>query len=445
MPDETATKGRVRELRDLLQTKVARIEEIAASFKDETGDGKFVVPAEQAADYRQAVKDATEIKGLLEAAEQHAGLRDYMDAPAGVPQAGVDATDAARHAGYESKSLAQVWRKSPAFEDMRESGFRRFGQVATFERSLHTFESKDVYTDRFGTITINTIGTPQNLGLQPRQLRPGRVRDLFPADTTSANMLFGVRETGYINRADVVPERRAADEVSPPTGGPTDVFGRKPRSEIDLTPVTYPIATIAHIMYVHRNVLEDEPRMRALLDRDMVDGVKMREDTEILYGDGQGDHLTGLVNTPGVQTYVGLDEKKSAQVRRAATRAILAYYQPTGVACHPFDWEDLELETDANGAYTIAVSVAVGGEKRLWRLNLVDTPAIMQGQFVLGAYGLAAKLWDREQVSIQVSTENRDMFERNVVTLRCEERVGLEVPRPEAMVIGTFTTPTTPP
>jgi HK97 family phage major capsid protein len=120
----------------------------------------------------------------------------------------------------------------------------------------------------------------------------------------------------------------------------------------------------------------------------------------------------------------------------------LAYYQPTGVACHPFDWEDLELEVDNNGAYTIAISVAVGGQKQLWRLNLVDTPAIMQGQFILGAYGLAAKLWDREQVSIQVSTENRDMFERNVVTLRCEERVALEVPRPEAMVIGTFTTPT---
>jgi HK97 family phage major capsid protein len=296
-----------------------------------------------------------------------------------------------------------------------------------------------VFSALGGTIAIPALGRAQDLGLTERTLRPGRVRDLFPSERTSAPILYGIRETGYTNRAKVVPERTSAAGGAA-TGGPTDVFGLKPKSELTIVPVTYPIATIAHIMYVHRQTLDDEPRMRGIIDRDMVDGVKMAEDEQLLYGDGIGDNLTGLLNTDGIQSYTGqASDRKSAQIRRAATRAILAYFQPTGVVMHPFDWEDVELETDANGAYTVAVSVAVGGEKRVWRLNVVDSPAMAEGTSVVGAFGTGAKVFDREQVRIDVSSENRDMFERNALTLRCEERLGLVVDRPESFVELTLT------
>jgi HK97 family phage major capsid protein len=272
-------------------------------------------------------------------------------------------------------------------------------------------------------------------------LRPGRIRDLFPVETTTANQLWGIRETGFTNRAAAVPERRAADGTSPPTGGSTDVYGLKPRSDLAIVPVLYPIATIAHLIYAHKNTLDDEPRMRGLIDRDLIDGLKMEEDWQILHGDGVGENLTGLFNTSGVQAYLGLaTDRWSAQVRRAMTRAILAYFMPNGVVTHPLDWESLELEQDKNGSYVIAVSVALGGEKRVWRMNVIDTPAITEGKFLLGAFGTGAKLYDRQQVNIAVSSENRDLFERNVLTIRCEERVGLVVDRPESFVIGTFTT-----
>lgn len=437
----TATKERLKDLQERLNTKVADIERIAASFTEEA-EGKFVVSTEQAADYRKAIDEANEIKSLIEAERGADAIRAFANAPAG---ASIGAAAAATDTGQliESKTLSGLWLASDAYADMKNSGFRQFGQTATFERGINTFqrlnEVKDVYTALGGTIPINGIGTAQNLGFTERALRPGRVRDLFPADTTQANLLYGVRETGYLNRARPVAERTAADGVSPPTGGPTDVFGLKPKSEITLTPYQIPVVTIAHIMYVHKNVLDDDKRMRGILDRDMIDGVKMAEDEQILYGTGLGEEMTGIVNTPGVQQYAGVaGEKKSTQVRRAATRAILAYFPPNGVVVHPFDWEDLELETDDNGAYTIAISVAVGGEKRLWRMNVVDTPAIIEGQYLLGSFGLAAKFFDREAVSVQVSTENRDLFERNTVTLRCEERGALDVSRPEAMVVGQF-------
>jgi HK97 family phage major capsid protein len=54
---------------------------------------------------------------------------------------------------------------------------------------------------------------------------------------------------------------------------------------------------------------------------------------------------------------------------------------------------------------------------------------------------MGAQLYDRENVSVTVSSENADNFERGVLTFRADERVALEVSRPESFVIGTWTTP----
>ena len=439
---ETKSNPRVRELKSALASKAEEIKNLSASWKDETGNGQFVLSKADHANYVKAINDAQEIRDLIATEEKAAGIFEYLDAPDGTPAAGSDAAAAQRYRG-EAKTAGSAFLGSDTFAQMKAADFRQ-GGTFKMERGipdLAAASAKDVYSAMGGDVSIPVIGSAQNLGWTERTLRPGRVRDLFPAERTQAAMLYGIRETGYTNRARTVPERTAADG-SAATGLATDVFGLKPKSELTIVPVTYPIATIAHIMYVHRNTLNDEPRLRGILDRDMIDGVKMAEDEQILWGDGVGENLTGLMNTTGVQAYPGLaTDKYSAQIRRAATRAILAYFQPTGVVLHPFDWEEIELEKDNNGAYTVAVSVAVGGEKRVWRLQVTDTPAMQQGRALIGAFGTGAKLYDREEVNIQVSTENRDLFERNAYTLRAEERMGLVVDRPESFVDLTFTTP----
>lgn len=440
MGTTTVDESRVKELKGHLATKVDEIKNLSNSWKTEEG-GEFVVSSKQHTDYVKAVEDAAQIRRLIEAETAAKGIFEFLDQAESTPAAGDDAA-ATRGGQTAVKSMSAEFLGSDQYTEAKSREFAEGVRQFRIERGLPDLayaSQKDVYSAMGGTVTIPTLGSAQALGLTERTLRPGRVRDLFPAERTDAAMLYGIRETGYINRAAVVPERTAADG-GPATGGPTDVFGLKPKSELTIVPITYPIATIAHIMYAHRNTLADEPRMRGILDRDMLDGVKMSEDDQLLWGDGVGDNLTGIMNTSGIQQYAGVAaDRKSAQIRRAATRAILAYFQPTGVVMHPFDWEDIELEQDLNGQYTVAVSVAVGGEKRVWRLNVVDTPAMMQGRALVGAFGTGAKVYDREQVNIMVSTENRDLFERNAVTIRAEERLGLVVDRPESFVSLAFT------
>jgi len=440
----TIDKTRVKDLRIQLKGINDELQRITGVFKIEDNGGVVVSP-EQRDEFRKHLGKAQEVKALIDMEEGAAGIAAYLD---GVddggngPAAGTDATDIVRRGGIPvggRKSLGEAWLGSEQYKSAKAGRFSRLPDKweSIGDDSPAGFGQKDVYSGTAGTVTIPALGTAVQTPLVERTLRPTRVRDLFPKDSTNAPMLYGVREVGFVNAARPVPQR----ETETVGGVAVEVFGRKPKSDLQLTTVTYPIATIAHTLDVHKNAMDDEPRLRGILDRDMVDGVKMVEDEQLLYGDGENENITGIFNTEGTQAYAQAEragDKKSAAIRRAATRAALAYFVPTGVVLHPFDWEDVELEEDGNGSYRISTSVAIGAEKRIWRMDVVDTPAIRQRQFLVGAFGRGAKVYDREQVSVTASSENRDNYERNVVTLRAEERIGMEVPRPESFVEGTF-------
>lgn len=77
----------------------------------------------------------------------------------------------------------------------------------------------------------------------------------------------------------------------------------------------------------------------------------------------------------------------------------------------------------------------------LWGLPVVATEAAaFQGKFLTGAFNAGAQIFDREDANVVISTENADDFEKNMLTIRCEERLALAVKRPEAFVYGAFRT-----
>ncbi|MBG0818979.1 phage major capsid protein [Planomonospora sp. ID82291] len=436
----TATKenARIRELKSALKTEADNITRIQNAMKDETGRGHFVLSKEMHADYLKSVDRAEQIQALLVTEEKAAGVLSYLAEPSSTPVAGMMAAD--RQRGLERKSLSQAFFESEAYQTMKANDFREPRGIVTIDQGLYSFEAKDLFTLSGGTHTVPAFGTTESMGISERQRRPNRVRDLFPAESTTSNLISGVRQTGFVNNAGMVPERRAADGTSAPTGGPTDTWGRLQRSQIQFEPYTRPISEIGHYETVHKNTLADESRLRGILERDLIDGVKLKEDEQILFGNGVGENLLGITQTPGVQLYTGLaSDKKTAQIRRALTRAILSYYDPSGVVMHPLDFEDIELEEDKQGGYRVAVSVAIGAEKRVWRLAVIDTPVMVQGKFLLGSWGYGAKLFDRETVVVQASTEHGQNFIEGTVTIKATERIGLACDRPESFVYGTFT------
>ncbi|MGW0033097.1 phage major capsid protein [Streptomyces sp. NPDC003314] len=429
----TATTSRIKELEAALQVKSAEAERISKTFKVEDG-GQFVVSTEQAKEFKKVSSEAQEIKALIDAERGLTEIKQYLEAP---ERPSAAATHYGQRPDLEEKSLGDLFVESDAFQRASQGEFRDKPYIRA------NIEGKSIFSMSAGTVTHQVLGSAQNLGIAERPYRKFHIRDLFPKSSTRHSVLYGARETGWVNNAKQVKERYAADGTSPATGADTDTWGRAPRSKLTMTPVMYPVGEIAHLIDMHKNILADEPRLKTFVNTRLVEGVKYTEDYDLLHSVGDGQSITGIFNTPGVQQYQGLaSDQYSVQIRRSITMALLAEYEPTGIVLSPTMWEHVEVEEDKNGAFRVAVAVAIGAEKKVWRLNVVETTAMSDAKFLIGAFGLGAQLHDRQSVSVTVSSENAENFEKGLVTFRADERVALEVPRPESFVIGSWTTPT---
>ena len=426
--------SRLNELQSALRSKMAENKAIADSFKVE--DGTVIVSTDQKTAFDKNMRDIKEIKGLIEGLE---GLREVDSWGSQQANASVAAAAAAGASLPQTrfKSVGDEFINSPEFKSLqggRNGANMAAPYVTNTVLTAGSYNVKDVYS-ALPTGTPGSFGTIQRDPIVVPPMRTRRVRDLFPVRTTTAAVIEYFRMTGFTNNAGAVADRNN-DNTN---------FGVKPQSSFTFVGEQAPVRTIAHWEAAHRNVLADEPQLRSIIDNELMYGLRLQEDAQILSGNGTGENLTGVLSTTGIQEYAWSDgaatpvpDTKADAIRRAATLSFLAYYEPTGVVLHPNDWEDIELAKDTNGQYLVAVSVALGGEPRLWRIPVVETPAIPEGTALVGAFGTGAQLYDREQASIRISEQHADFFVRNAIVVLAEQRLALAVKRPEAFVKVTF-------
>jgi len=215
----------------------------------------------------------------------------------------------------------------------------------------------------------------------------------------------------------------------------------KPYSNYGWTRATAPVRTIAHLAKLTRQALDDAPRLQAEVDSEMRYGLALAEDSQILLGDGTGENLLGLY--PQATAYAApagitiASPNKMDKLRLALLQASLGLYPADAIVLHETDWTDIELTKDTNGRYIFANPTGVAGPV-LWGKRVVSTVSMAQGTFLVGAFKVAATLYDRLKPEVLISSENADDFERNLLTMRCEERLALAVKRPAALIKGPF-------
>lgn len=260
---------------------------------------------------------------------------------------------------------------------------------------------------------------PGIVDLPRRQLR---VRSLLSQGRTTSNSVKYIRETLFTNNAAVVSE------------GVT-----KAQSEITYDLQTANVATIAHWIKASVLILEDFAQLQSAIDNRLRYGLAFAEEAEILYGDGTGNHLHGII--PQATAYAAPFVPASLQnidtIRLAILQGYLSLFPPDGIVVHPTDWARIELTKDGQGRYIIGQPQGNVG-KTLWGLPVVDTMAITVTKFLVGSFQLGAEILDRDDAAVEVSTEDGDNFVKNMVTIRCEERMALPVYRPAAFITGTF-------
>lgn len=317
----------------------------------------------------------------------------------------------------EGKSLGRLIAEHKDFPQLRDDRKARF-------------EVKDVTTGSFGSVTLPGGVRRMDRGMiQPVQQKLF-LRDIIPTSPTSAAALEYLQETGYTNNAATVAEG-----------------AQKPQSELTFAPKSATMAKMAHFFRVTEETLDDVDGMEAYINQRGIYGLMLKEEDAVLNGTTATNGIDGLIDNstdydpdilPGITPANAIEDVKAAisQVQEADLYA-------SAIVMNHLDWAALTLTKDGDGRYLIS-NPLTSMVPMLWGLPVVTTKGLAQGKFIVGGFVGNTILWQRKGIEVRRSTEDRDNFITNKVTILIEERIQLETLRPEGIVYGDLTAPEAP-
>jgi len=271
--------------------------------------------------------------------------------------------------------------------------------------------------------SAGAMGTPYRDATVQLPQRRLTVRGLLPTIRVTTGSVEYAQQTTRTNNADMVAE-----------------LATKPESAYAWELKDLQMRVLAHWIPASRQVLDDLPQLRGLIDTELMYGLKLKEDEQLLNGSGTGQNLSGLVtNATAYSAPVTLAEPVTMidTLGLAILQNALALYPADGIVINSADWMIMRLMKNGDGDYILG-SPSVDVTKVLFGLPVVDTPAMTVDKFLVGNFQAAATLYDRWDARIEVSTEHADFFVRNMVAILCEERLGLAVKNPLALTYGDF-------
>ena len=155
------------------------------------------------------------------------------------------------------------------------------------------------------------------------------------------------------------------------------------KSELTFDMITETVRTIAHLMDVSLQMLDDVGYIRSYIENRMTYGLKLKEEAQLLTGSGTGQNLEGIYTAATAYSQpsgiVVVDEQDLDKLR-PLLQVELAEAFATGIVLHPTDWAGIELLKDANHQYlfTNPQNTTTG---RIWGRDVVSTQTMSQGTF----------------------------------------------------------------
>lgn len=391
MSEQKTAAELAAEVKRDFETKHDKVKEIAEKALAEAEKGEpLATTAKELAD--QAITGMTEAKARLDEMEQKLARRGQQ--------------------GEEATSAGQRF--------VEDEGFKAFaGQTRPRGRAI--VEVKDITsltTDAAGSVgaMVQAARAP-GIDLPQRRMT---IRALLAQGRTNSSSIEYDKEKVFTNAAAPVAEGAA-----------------KPQSDLQYEDAVAPVRTIAHWMRASVQILADAPALRSIIDQRLRYGLAFAEEVQLLTGSGSGQNLEGLITAATAYAAPGsLSASTPVDViRLMILQVALAEFPANGIVMNPIDMAAIEMSKDTAGGYLIGDPQGTIN-KRLWGLPVVETQAVTVDKALVGAFDLAAQIFDRQDATVEVSTEDQDNFVKNKVTIRAEERLALAIYREAALVYG---------
>ena len=268
-----------------------------------------------------------------------------------------------------------------------------------------------------------TVFPEQRPGIIPGNFAPLTIRELFTTIPVTSNMVNSLREASWTNSAAEVSQGAA-----------------KPESDLTTEQYNVPITTVAHWIKVSNQLLADAPAMVAYIDTRARDGLAQRIDAQLLNGNGTSPNLSGLTDSGNFTAYTATSSDLLVDAINRAKWALWATGNvPDVCIVNPADWGAMERtrEGAGTGAYLYGAP-GTAGMMNPFGMRIVVSNHMTPGKFLVANIAQSCELYARQGATVEMGYVNDD-FTKNLVTVRIEERLGLGVRRPSAILYGDFT------
>lgn len=323
----------------------------------------------------------------------------------------------------EYRSMGRQVTDGEAFEEWSKRG-RSGGPYVAEVRNLIGSYTAGGYVS--GASGFMPVGSPVLAagGITRRRLF---LRDLMSVQST------GLRVVPYVRELNATTNETGAGMVSEGSAKPEVTMQFQTYSAI--------IEKIAAWIPATDEILTDAPTLRGYIDTRLAYMLDIKEESQILTGDGSSPNLPGLDNLTNKQTQSAVSGDFPATIGQAIGKVENVDGEASGVVANPLDYWVAATKRYANQFDNGFGEGAPGAAGNItWGLPCVRTRSVPSGTAYVADWRMGATLFDRQETTIKVGDQHSDYMIRNLLVILAEKRVGVAWHRENLFVKATVPT-----
>lgn len=260
--------------------------------------------------------------------------------------------------------------------------------------------------------------------------------------STGVVMLPEVHEMGRppVSILDVLPARQVAPNYSflqqttrTNNAAPVAEGGTKPTSVYTVTEKPAKLEVIAHVSeQIASYTLADNSNLEQFVNDEMLHGLRVEVEDQVLNGNGTAPALRGILATSGIQTQAFATDILTS-IRKGITKIESQGLSADILIISATDWEAVELLAATSGATDVRGVPIDATARKLWGVQAVVSNALPAKTAVLLEQNAVSVDHDGV-IDTRWSDAVSDDFLKNYTRCRVEGRFGLSVYRPLGVV-----------
>lgn len=392
-PRDTQAAQQFEQLCADLKTRKQQLDDLINRYKDKL-EGKFELPQEIKDDLEARSKEMKKLSGEIEDIQQKLvdGIHDRSKS--------------------EQDSVAAILIRNKDITDHALAIVKARGKF-----SIDGIKARNIVT--LDTLPANAQFATGTVATAQRALA---LLDLISFTPINEKLIPLFRESAYEIMADLVQEG-----------------GDKPESDIEFGIIDLAVGDIAHWVRVSNQLISDMPTLASYIEGRLAYGVRLKLEYKIVNGDGKTSgarSFIGLIED-GTHLTVNVGDNDSAidVLSRAKYKAGAAGVLPEYILLNPESWGAIERIKGTDGHYVFGAPGAAV-QPVLWNLPVILTAAMPVVKYWVGNITMGTAGYVREDVHVDVSSEDGNNFTKNLVTIRAEMRAAFGVVLPDACVSG---------